>query len=508
MIKSPETERHCLAGAIRHPNILSEISFFVKEDDFSPGCNKVIYSAVLDSLKKSEEISVFRIAEKLNNSGITLQDLEGTVEDYLEAIKLISISEKGALESFKELKKISIRREFQALGKNLYEIMNKNGNNSIDSIIEEADKLYAGKLSIFENSANQTFEDVFEDLESIVEERGNAPVEDFGIKGPFDRTYEIYGSLLRRGNITVIAARQAEGKTQLGQYYMMHSLFKNDIPILHLDMGEMSMFELQIRATTMLTHGFVSPDMLETGKWRKNPETEAAVRKVWPLVNKIKDRYFYYDVSELTPDQIMSLIQRFYLTKVKHKKNLKKEELEFIIFYDYLKSFENNDSGDAKFRQEHQLMGYFMQKAKRTIQKKVPASIWTSLQVNRMGISGNKTLAEIDDTENVFSLSDRIIHQATHAALLRKKTMEELAIEPKMGNYKLIFNKARHLGSDRDSHINPVKMLDGSYKKNYIHLEGRNFVWKEIGDLGSLKDGIGLMVPAPNKDDHEDVELH
>lgn len=493
MIHSQDTERHCIAAALRHPDILADVAFIVKEDDFKPdSANKMIYSVILDSLKKGEEISSFRVAERLNNAGVTFSDLEVSPQDYLEDIKLINISEKAGLQAFQELKKISIRREFYGLGKSLQDAMKGNGNMTVDEIIEQADKLYAGKLGIFESTAGQMFEDVFEDLEATVEERGNNPIQDFGIQGPFKRINSIYGSLLRRGNIMLVAARQNQGKTQFGQYYMMHAMYKHNVPILHLDMGEMSRFELQMRATTLLCQGAVSPDMLETGQWRQNPETEKIVRAAWPHVRKLIGRYYYKDVSELTPEQIIATAKRFYLSKVKHRKLSLEDGLEMLMFYDYLKAFDNTDSGQSKYKQEYQLMGDFMQKIKRLIQKVIPAALWTSLQVNRIGISGNKSMEQIDDTENVFGLSDRIIQQSTHAALLRRMTEEELAIEAGVGNYKLIFNKARHLGREREAHVNPVRMPDGSFRKNVIYLEGKNFLWKEMGDLSTLKDKMGV----------------
>lgn len=506
MIYSHETERQCLAGALRHPEILSEVAFFVKEEDFSPGANKTIYSAILDALKKEEKISSFTVAEKLNNAGIVLSDLDIKPQDYLDDIRLIPINEAGTLGAFKDLKRVSVRNELFCLGESLKGAMLKNGNSSIDEIIDQADRLYSDKLSVFESATGEVFEDIFENLQDTVEERGNNPIQDFGIKGPFSRVNEIYGSLLRRGNINVVAARQGQGKTQLGQYYMMHVLWKYNVPVLHLDMGEMSKFELQMRATSLLTGGKVSPDMLETGNWRKNPETEQLVRAAWPTVKKLVDKYFYKDVSELTPDQIISALKRFYLSKVKHRKCAVEDGTEFVAFYDYLKAFENNNSGQSKFLQEYQLMGYFMQKVKRALQKNVPGALWTSLQVNRIGITGNKPSDAIDDTENVFGLSDRIIQQATHAWLLRRMTTDELALEPNMGNYKFINRKARHLGNDRDAHLLPVRMPDGSYKDNYVYLEGRNFVWKEIGDLATLKDKIAVA-PLDDEGKKENVDL-
>lgn len=509
MIKAKEVERHCLAALMRHPNMMSEIAFLMKEDDFGvkSSAHKTIYSAILDASKKGEDISSFTIATKLGNSGIDLPDLDVPVKDYLDNIKLVPISEKGGMQAFAELKKISVRREFYAVGKELCRAQEGNANDTVDEIISKAEQLFAARLSLFEKSGQAMFEDVFGDMEATIEERGNNPIEYFGLKGPFQRINEIYGSLLRRGNINLIAARQNQGKTQFGQYYMMHAAQNYNIPILHLDMGEMSKFELQVRALTLLTEGQISPDMLEKGSWRKSAEATAIVRAKWPLVKELEGRYKYKDVSEMTPEQIMSVIKRFYWAHVKHRKQVLEDGLEFIIFYDYLKAFENNDAGQSKYQQEYQMMGHFMQKVKRLIQNDVPAALWTSLQTNRTGITGNKSIGNIDDTENVFGLSDRIVQQATHAALLRRMTVEEHEQEPDCGNYKLIFSKARHLGEDRDAHIMPVRMHDGSLRQNFIYLEGKNFCWREVGDLKTVKDKI-YDPPAPDGDSSEDGEAN
>ena len=501
-IPSQEIERHCIAGALRHPSVVAEIGQNVKEDDFGTPCHRVIYATIVDALKKDEDVSSFRVAEKINNAGITLPQIDVSALEYLNDVKLIPITESATLQAFKDLRKISMRRVLYRVGQSIQQAMKTNGNSSADEIIREFDALCATTSAVFESAGDKFFEDIFEDMEPVIEQRGNNPVDEYGIMGPFPRINEIYGSLLRRGNINLVAARQNQGKTQLGQYYMMHAASTYGVPILHLDMGEMSKFELQVRAMSLLTAGRITPDMLETGSWRKNADTEAIVRGMWPKVGELIKSYYYQDVSDMTPDQIIALCRRFYLSKVKSRKKSLPDGLEFVIFYDYLKAFEKNSSGNSRYTQEYQAMGYFVQAIKSAIQKNLPTALWTSLQVNRVGISGNKKRDDIDDTENVFGLSDRIIQQATHAWLLRRMTVEELAMEPNMGNYKLIPRKARHLGKDRDAHNRAVRMPDGTYKDNYIYLQGDNFCWREIGDLGTLKDQIGVIMP----DDGEDGE--
>jgi hypothetical protein len=74
--------------------------------------------------------------------------------------------------------------------------------------------------------------------------------------------------------------------------------------------------------------------------------------------------------------------------------------------------------------------------------------------------------------------------------ILRPKTNDELLAEPGYGTHKLINVKSRHLGKDAVSHFLPVKMLDGSLKKNFINLDFHNFAITEKGDLNDISDAL------------------
>lgn len=479
-------ERHCLAGALRHPEIVGDVALHVKEDDFKLPAHKIIYSTILDAHAKGEPISSFLVAQKIYNAGITLNDVSSSTEDYLEHLYAIQINSEGAVAAFQEIKKTSVRRDFYKMAKAIEKEMETNGNLTVDEIIRRTDQIYTSKMSIFEVSEGQVFEDVFGDMEEYFEERGNNPSDNFGIEGPFKRVHEMYGSQLRRGAVELVAARTGVGKTQLGQFRMMDAMFKYKIPILHLDMGEMTHRELQSRMLSTMSKGLIPPDMLEDGTWRRNPESEKLVRSLWPEVNKYKNLYHYHDVSELTPDQIVSLCKRFYLSKVKDRNFRLEDGLECILFYDYFKSFENVD----KYKQDYLVLGEFMQKMKRLVKKQIPAALSSSLQVNKGGIVGNKQISQIDDTENVFGGSDKLVQQATHGWLLRELSNDEKLNEPYGATHKYINCKRRSLGKDRDSALKPVKMPDGSLRNNVIYLKSKNFVWEEVGDLLTLKDKV------------------
>ena len=75
---------------------------------------------------------------------------------------------------------------------------------------------------------------IFDEMEDFIE-RGeiiqltNLPM------GPHQRVNELYGSLLRPGNITVVVARAGVGKTQFCMDFCTKvSEMNNHVPVLHL----------------------------------------------------------------------------------------------------------------------------------------------------------------------------------------------------------------------------------------------------------------------------------
>lgn len=495
MIHSFETERYCLSGILRFPKIFPDIASIISENDFVSRLNRTIFSAIRDIALKGDDINEFVIAEKIKNLGISFKELEQIdLLEFLEELKMCQITESAAMSFLKELKKITIRREISASAELIQKKMLSSQNESIENLISLADEIHSGAISKFYKESGREFSNIYDTMEQIVEERGNNPVDEIGYLGKFPRVNFLYGSLLRTGNITMIGSRTGVGKTSLGFDYLTDVSERYGIPVLHLDAGEMSELELQIRAVCRWTEGVVPFDHIEKGKWRKSPEMTKIVRDVWTRVKKLK--YHYRNIGEMGMDEVISTIRRFYISYVGRGN-------EFLIHYDYLKPFDAENSDTPEWAQ----MGHFVKKIKSLITTEIPTSMWTSLQLNRSGIVNGKTASQIDDSENSFSISDRITQQVSHAAIMRKKVMEELQSEAnKFGNSKMIFVKHRHLGEGYQEALNPVRMMDGSLKQNFIHINSSSFNFTEKGDLlESSKSNNQILhhQKAPAKDDSD-----
>jgi len=224
----------------------------------------------------------------------------------------------------------------------------------------------------------------------------------------------------------------------------------------------------------------VSANLLETGQWRQaGEEIVNKVRAVWKEVKKIK--FYYYNVGGMSVDNMTATLRRFYYSKIGRGNPM-------IFSFDYIKTtFENNGA-----KSEWQIVGEMVDKFKKTIQKEILSDggpvipMITSVQSNRQGIVNNRQAQDVIDDESIVSLSDRITQFCSHMFILRQKTLDETANEPNFGTHKLINVKSRHLGSEYMRAINPVRMPDGSLRKNAINLQMDGFNVEERGDMVDL----------------------
>jgi hypothetical protein len=467
MIYSYDLETQLLAGLIKYPERYADVASFITERDFwseSSKINRTIFCVLRQTIDNGERIDDVVISQRVKNFGVTFED-NINPSDYIESLSLKKISPESITSVAKELKKYTIRREIAMCGADINKKMKSiSPSSDYNVIIETADKLYNDQINLYETGTDQP-ENIFDEMEALIEERGNNPVTEFGFAGPYPKTQDMYGSLLRPGNITVIVARSGVGKTQLCLDFTTKVSEQYKVPVLHFDNGEMSKEELIFRQCAALSK--VPMYLLESGNWRKaGPEIVDNVRSVW---QSLKDRYkhlYYYNVGGMSVDAQISVLKRFYYSKI--------------------------GRGNQN---EWQLVGEMVDKYKRCIQRDIKndkgpcISMMTSVQSNRAGIVTNKSAANVTDDESIVSLSDRITQFSSHMFILRQKTFDELQNEVGFGTHKL---------------INPVKLPDGSLKKNFINLEIANFCVTEKGDYRDIVDSLSATANVA-KDNNDDV---
>ena len=495
MIYSYELEQHLIAGLIKHPESYPLVAAFINENDFfdkNTIVNRTIFCVLRQSLEASDALDEVLLAQRVQSLNISFED-NINISDYIKALSMRQISKEGVVKAAKELKKITVRREIHDASIDVAKNMKSlSSSASFDEIVGEADKIYNDKINLYEIGSNKP-ENLFDEMEDFIEERGNNPIDEFGLMGPHERINDLYDSLFRPGNIAVVVARAGVGKTQFCMDFCTKvSAINNHVPILHFDNGEMSKEELIIRQCSALSG--VPMHLLETGRWRQaGEEVIEKVRSTW---EKVKDfKFYYYNVAGHSIDSMLNIIRRFYYSEVGRGNPM-------IFSFDYIKTTYERQNGASSW----ETVGRMVDKFKQLIQKELcfngkPAvAMLTSVQSNRLGITNNRSSENVVDDESIVSLSDQITQFCSHLFLLRQKTMDEIQSEPDdFGTHKLICLKYRWLGKDVHRALQPVEMPDGSKRKNYINLHMENFSINEKGDLQDMVDhmdseGVGVLM--------------
>lgn len=479
MLHDYTLQQKLITAILKHPQEWLAVKSFFSEDDVVDNDYKdsLVVSLVRQAVEKGEAVDANIIAQRIERMNLNT-DTDMSLAQYVLSLGMRNCAEGSVLKLAKELKKLSLRRELAKTGEEIKKAMeNLDQSSSYSEILETSDGIYNKKVNHFELDGDVP-RNIFENMESVIEERGNNPITDFGLLGPYEMVNKIYGSLVRPGNISVIVARAKVGKTTLALDYNTFITDKHDVPILHFDNGEMSEEELIFRQAAALSG--VPLYLLETGQWRKS--SEEIVRKVRETLQRVKRlRFYYYCVGGMPVDEMINVAKRFYYDTVGRGKQM-------VISFDYIKPISQSDG-----KPEWQFLGELVDKFKRLIQKEIlfenkpMVSLFTSVQSNRGGIVSNKkgSNAVVDD-ESIVGGSDRIIQYCSHLAILRKKTSDEIIEDGEsFGTHKLIFRAARHLGKDVTGHLEPVKCGD-RLEDNFINLKIDNFKIEERGDLRDI----------------------
>tara|TARA_B110000305_G_C19402998_1_gene621166 strand:- start:23 stop:1537 length:1515 start_codon:yes stop_codon:yes gene_type:complete len=479
MVYSYELEQQFLGALLNHPKKYMEIAAFISTSDFVSDVNTIVFTFLKLDYEEGNYVDEVVLAEKIKLSGISFED-NINISEYTRSLKLRKGSVQSVIDSAKELAKLTVRRVIGETGSKLIKSMKSiDGSKSFSEIIDKADGIYNDQLSSFE-FGDEKASNIFEYMEECVEYKGNNPQTEFGPKGPHERLHQLYGSLLRPGNITTIVARTGVGKTQFVMDFCVKVSAKENIPVLHLDNGEMSKEELTLRQCAALAE--VPMHLLETGQWRQAGEDVVKrVRSVWKKIKKYK--LFYQNVGGMNVDSMIQAVKHFYYSKVGRGNPM-------ILSFDYIKTTSEN----SKNKSEWQIVGEMVDKFKKLIARDITAdglpvvSMMTSVQSNRSGITNNRSAGNIVEDESIVSLSDRITQFSSHLFSLRQKTLDELEQEAGFGTHKLMCFKYRHLGEDIHRAIQPVKIPSGELKKNFINLNFENFNITEVGDLKDMID--------------------
>ena len=493
-IYSVQVERHVLGGLIRNSEVFFDVARFISEKDFYNDVHSTIFSCIKDELNKNNKIDKVLLAQKIKNLGISFKD-EIDIFSYIDTLAMTQINIQGTMNACKELSKLKVRRELFETAENVKKYVKDSAEDGIDSIVSKVDEIYNNKVTQYYIEGEPI--NLFEEMESIIEEIGNNPREETGLKTPYNNFNNMYGGL-KNGNIYSIVSRPGQGKsTWLNDIcYKTANVCNKNTKAIILD-TEMSTLDTQMRLVASISG--VPLWYIETGNWRKNPEMIQKVRDAWPKVKNMT--HYHYHVSNKNIDEIASIIRRWYYTKVGRGN-------QAVIAYDYIKL-----TGEKVGQNwaEHQAIGDKIDKLKR-ISEEIKCPVITAMQLNRTGENFNRNASQVTDDSSAISLSDRMQWFASFVGIFRRKTQDEIQVDgEQFGTHKLIAIKTRFQGREGTGHHDLVRRRTGEnefkYFNNYINFDVGNFNVEERGTLREIVDAENERLDFDQGNNDQDGEL-
>ena len=322
-IRSVDIEKHVLAGFLKHPQSFFEVSHFINENDFSNG-HKTIFSIIKGQVMKSQPLDPVIIAEKIKNLGISFKN-DFDIFDYIESLTFLKISQKSLAEACRNLKTITIRREISDTALSISQSMANSGDKSADEIITMADQMYNDKITAYDLDSNP--EDLFQDIDKLIETRASNPITQTGFLTPFKNFNKNYGGL-RPGELYAWVSRPKHGKsTILSHIASQATLINPNLNALILD-TEMQTEVIKFRIASSITG--IPMWHLETGNFKNNKELLAKWNSKKTELQKAHGKVKHLQVSGKPIAEIESIIQRWYLGQVGRGNPA-------IVVYDYIK---------------------------------------------------------------------------------------------------------------------------------------------------------------------------
>lgn len=277
-------------------------------------------------------------------------------------------------------------------------------------------------------------------LELWLENLAANPVEQIGLPTGYRGVDRAIGGGLRKGAITMWAARPNQGKSQIGMnigvrlaagsaYQWPKMDVVPRVPVLYLD-TEMGGDDHKARNIANLSD--VNVNLIETGKFGRDV---GAAKRVREAGLRLGDIPYYYEVVAGKPfEDVLSIMRRWVQREVGLGPDGKAKDC--VIIYDYIKLMDA--SGLSQAVKEHQLIGFIMSGLHNfAVRYGLPMVAFS--QLNRDGIHSEET--------DAVGGSDRILHYVSNLFYHKPLSPEEITDQHHRGpkyDYKWLLLKKRH----------------------------------------------------------------
>ena len=259
-------EQSVLGAVFISPETMISLADELTPDDFYKPANKIVFKTMLSLLEKGEPIDATTMVSALTNQG-DISNIGGI--NYVVELVNSTPTSKNVEHYAKLVKEKSMLRKVIA---DLSESLSSayQGDVSISDIIAKTEK---SMLDISNQNAGTGFRKVADILDThmqIVETRSQTDGFVTGLSTGFVRLDKITTGL-HKGNLIILAARPAMGKTALALNIAKHvaTMERKPAVIFSLEMGAEELIERMVASEGMVPGYHLKTGNLSTDEWKR-----------------------------------------------------------------------------------------------------------------------------------------------------------------------------------------------------------------------------------------------
>ena len=259
-------EQSLLGAVFISPDAIISLADELTPDDFYKPANKIVFKTMLSLLEKGEPIDATTMVSALTNQG-DISNIGG-INYVVELVNSTPTSKN--VEHYAKLvkEKATLRKVIAELSESLSSAYQ--GNISINEIIEKTEK---SMLDISNQNTGTGFRNVADILDThmqIVETRSQTDGFVTGLSTGFVGLDKITTGL-HEGNLVILAARPAMGKTALALNIAKHvaTMERKPAVIFSLEMGAEELIERMVASEGMIPGYHLKTGNLSTDEWKR-----------------------------------------------------------------------------------------------------------------------------------------------------------------------------------------------------------------------------------------------
>ncbi len=327
---STEAEQAILGGMMVYPNV-SSIVFDqgLEATDFYTDIHQRIFSAMMDITNAGKPVDVMTLVSRLQDTN-QLNLVGGA--DYIIKLSDTAISATNSMHYIEMIKsRAHLRRLIETA--QMIEEEGYDTSNSLDDIMDKAERdilnVTRDRKATDFKSSRKVISDVMQELIKLRSSENHVT----GIKTGYTDLDRLTNGF-QRGDLIILAARPAMGKTAFALNIALNASFYNP--------GAIAIFSLEMPAEQLMKRILSAKSSVESGKLRSGNIIDEEFNKLNEAANELMaSKLFIDDSSNIKVGEIFSKCRK-----------LKSEHGLDLIVIDYLQLISGSGKGNGDNRQQ------------------------------------------------------------------------------------------------------------------------------------------------------------